>query len=210
MILIQLIFLLVFLPLSGTDAASVPERGRLFRENKLLKAEHDLAIDQQIYLVFKPTEKKIHIKASGVILKELLVENCKVWGPLIPLKPLKLVKKSALSKPKRTIIRPKENDGVDPLEFKVLEIDEMPARYCLHFDEGVWVYIRSTPDGVISHFLNISSSLKSYIITKPLVTIWNALHRKTFTEMDIYLSQKDAKSLYWVLTEGSLCIIYHG
>lgn len=205
--LLKFIFLLIVLSFSA-EATSVHERDRLIWENKLLKSELQLATNPQIYAIFDLREKKIQIKARGTVLKELSIECFKLWGASIQPEPMTVVGKSSFFKPKRTKIKPKKNNEEITSELHALEIDDMPVRYRLNFGDCIWLYIRPKPDGIISGLFNISFYLKSFI-SRPMITIWNTLRQKTFTEIDIYLSEKDSKFLFWALPEGLQCIIYN-
>jgi hypothetical protein len=205
MLSLKFILLLAVLSLSA-EPAPVPEMDRLIRESRLLKSEHQLARMPQIYVIFDLMEKKIRIKARGAVLKELSVEYFNLWGAPIEPKTFTLVKKTAFFKPKKTKIKPKKNDE-GTIEPHTLEVGDMPVRYRLNFDGCVWLYVRSKPEGVISGLLTIFSHLKASVITRPIGTLWNALRRQTFSEIDIYLTEKDAKSLYWALPEGLRCVI---
>jgi hypothetical protein len=41
-----------------------------------------------------------------------------------------------------------------------------------------------------------------------LGTLWYALRGESFTEIVIYLSENDARSLYWAFQEGYGCVIW--
>ena len=204
---LKFIFLLIVLSF-GAEATYVPERDRLIWENKLLKSELQLASNSQIYAIFDLREKKIQINARGTVLKELSIEYFKLWGASIRPEPITVVGKSSFFKPKRTKIKPKKNDEEIPSELHALEIDDMPVRYRLNFGDCIWLYIRPKPDGIISGLFNIFSYPKSFI-TRPMITLWNTLRQKTFTEIDIYLSEKESKFVFWALSEGLQCIIYN-
>ena len=207
MILFRLLFL-CFLLVRGVEAAPLPESDRLVRENNLLKSEHQLAKTPQIYVLFNLIEKKIFIKARGTALKELTVDSYKVWGASIQVKPMTLVNKDALIEPERKEIKPAKEGEEPSSEPQALQVGDMPARYRLSLNDGVWLYVRPKAEGTMSTVLNVLSSLKSYLIIKPIGTLWHALHGKSFTEIVIYLNENDARSLYWAFQEGYGCIIW--
>lgn len=178
----------------------------LIRENRLLESELKLAGKPDIYFIFNLTEKKVQFKAKGVVLKELPVENIKLWGLPVQPEPLKLIKKTTLLKPKRAKIRPTKINE-DSFELEALELEDMPARYRLTMENDVWLYVRPEPDGILSKIFYGVSILKSYI-SRPVLSLWNTLWGRTFTEIDITVDEKDARALYWSFTEGLSCIIY--
>lgn len=207
MVVYKLLFLCLFLALR-VEAAPIPELDRLVRENNLLKSEHQLAKTPQVYVLFDLVEKKIFIKARGTVLKELPIDSFRLWGTPIQANPLTLLKKDAFIKPERKEVIPKTDDEETTSELEVLQIGDMPARYRLSLDGTIWLYVRPKAEGTMSTLLNILSSLKSYLIVKPMGTLWHALRGESFTEIVIYLSENDARSLYWAFQEGSDCMIW--
>lgn len=203
----RFIFLFIILFFS-MEAASATEIQRLMQENRLLKSEYQLARTSQIYILFDLVGKKVQMKARGILLKELPVEKFNLWGASVQPAPLILRKKATLLKPKRIRIKPKKNNEDTSSDIQVFEVEDMPVRYRLDFDNGIHLYIRPKPEGVRSGILTLFSHLKSYGVTMPLGTLWNALGKKTFTELNIYLSPEDARALYWAMPEGSPCVIY--
>jgi hypothetical protein len=206
MVFYKLLFLCLFLAV-GVEATPTPELDRLVRENNLLKSEHQLAKTPQVYVLFDLVEKKILVKARGTVLKELSIDSFGIWGKLIQVKPLSLLKKDALIKPERKEIKPNKDDEETTSELEVLQVGEMPARYRLSLDEHIWLYVRPKAEGTLSTLLNVLSSLKSYLIIKPMGTLWHALRGESFTEIVLYLSENDARSLYWAFEEGYGCVI---
>lgn len=192
----------------GIKAISAQEIYRLAQENEFLKSELQLTRTRQIYILFHLVQQKVQIKAKGILLKELPIEEFTLWGAMIQPRPITLKNKAALIEPKRKKIKPKENEEEDLDEVQFLRIEEMPVRYRLDFDRGIHLYIRPRPVGGLSSLLTLFSYLKSYGLTKPMGMLYNALRGKPFTEIDIYLSPEDAKSLYWSMVEGTKCIIY--
>ncbi len=207
MVFYKLLFLCLFLAVR-VEAAPAPELDRLVRENNLLKSEHQLAKTPQVYVLFDLVEKKIFIKARGTVLKELSIDSLRIWGASIQVKPLTLLKKDALIEPGRKEIKPAKEGEETTSELEALQVGDMPARYRLSLDGNIWLYVRPKAEGTLSTVLNILSSLKSYLIIKPLGTLWHALRGESFTEIVLYLSENDARSLYWALQEGYGCMIW--
>ena len=111
-------------------------------------------------------------------------------------------------KPERKEIKPKTDDQEDSSEAEALQLEDMPARYRLNLNAGIQLYVRPTSTGILSTLVNMAASLKSYLIIRPLRMLWNGLRRQSFTEIVIYLSDMDARSLYWSFQEGIQCIIW--
>jgi hypothetical protein len=202
-------FLILFFIFS-LSAVAVPasEEDRLVEKKSLWRSEYQLAKTPQIYLIFELREKKILIKARGVVLRELPIASCTLWGTPVQPKPLALLSKSAVIKPKRTEVKPAQKDEENPSALHALQVEDMPARYRLNFDGGIRVYVKPKSDGVLLTFFNLFSSLKSYLVTRPIGFLWNELQGENFTEIVVYLREKDARSLYWAFQEGFSCIIW--
>jgi len=207
MVFFKLLFLCLFL-VRGVEAAPLPELDRLVRENTFLKSEHQLAKTPQVYVLFDLVEKKIFIKARGTELKELSIDSLGIWGASIQVKPMTLLKKDALIEPTRKEIKPAKEGEETTSELQALQVADMPARYRLSLDGNIWLYVRPKAEGTLSTLLNIFSSLKSYLIIRPIGTLWYALRGERFTEIVIYLSESDARSLYWAFQEGYGCVIW--
>jgi len=207
MVFIRLLFLSLFLTL-GVEAAPAAELDQLARENNLLKSEHQFAKTIHVYVLFDLVEKKIFIKVRGTVLKELPITSLKIWGAPISVKPMTLLKKDAFIEPGRKEIKPAKEGEETTSELQALQVGDMPARYRLSLDGNIWLYVRPRAEGTLSTLLNTLSSLKSYVIIKPMGTLWHALRGESFTEVVIYLSENDARSLYWAFQEGYGCVIW--
>jgi len=207
MVFIRLLFLSLFLTL-GVEAAPAAELDQLARENNLLKSEHQFAKTPHVYVLFDLVEKKIFIKVRGTVLKELPITSLKIWGAPISVKPMTLLKKDAFIEPGRKEIKPAKEGEETTSELQALQVGDMPARYRLSLDGNIWLYVRPRAEGTLSTLLNTLSSLKSYLIIKPLGTLWYVLRGGSFTEIVVYVSENDARSLYWTFQEGYGCVIW--
>jgi hypothetical protein len=204
-------FILLLILFASTEVSSGPEADRLLEENSLLKAEVQLAKLPKIYVIFDLAAKNIAIKARGILLKELPVESYSRWGTPVPPRSLRLLSKTALVKPERKEIIPKAEgteDTEDISEPVALQLEDMPLRYELILDQGIQISVKPRSTGVISTLFNLVASLKSYLMTRPLRTLWNALRGKSFTEIVLVMDENDARSLYWSFQEGFQCIIW--
>ena len=141
-------------------------------------------------------------------MKELSIDSLRIWGASIQVEPMTLLKKDALIEPERKEIKPAKEGEETASELQALQVGDMPARYRLSLDDTIRLYVRPKAEGTLSTLLNVLSSLKSYLIIRPLGTLWYALRGESFTEIVIYLSENDARSLYWAFQEGYGCVIW--
>jgi hypothetical protein len=200
----RFICLLIVLLISA--GAECSEREKVKKEHELLKSELKLASKPNIYFIFDIEKRKIYFKARGTVLRELGIEDVKLWGDTVATKPHSLLKKSTLFKPGRSRI--KKGDGSTDDEFKIdaLELEDMPAHYTLYMDEGVSIFIRPESEGLFSWVCNIGYLIKRYV-SRPVFTVLNTLRGKPFSAIDVVLDKKDAQALYWAFSEGSEGII---
>ncbi len=205
---LQFLILLFIFSLCAEAAPAAEENGYVGKD-ALWRSEYQLARTPQIYLIFEFPEKKILVKVRGVVLKDLPIESYTLWGTPLQPKPRILLSKNAIIKSERPETIPtQKNDEENPSALQAFQVEDMPARYRLNFEGGIRLYVRPKSDGVLSTVLNLFSSLKSYLFTRPLGIVWNGLRGKSFTEIVMYLKEKDARSLYWAFQEGFPCIIF--
>jgi hypothetical protein len=201
--------LLLFIIFSvSAGAASPAGEDRAGGRNSLWQSEVQLARTPQIYLLFALADNKIWVKARGIVLREMPVASCSVWGTPVPPNPLVLLSKSAIRKPQRTEIKPAPKEEQDTSAPPAIQVEDMPARYRLNFAGGIRIYVRPVSAGVLSTVLNLFAGLKSFFATRPIGFLWNQIHGESFTEIAVQVSERDAQSLYWAFQEGSSCIIW--
>jgi hypothetical protein len=202
------LLLLLFIYAVSAEAASPADQDRTPGKNALWQSEYLLARTPQIYLIFDLSEKKVLIKAKGLVLRELPIESYSVWGTPVQPKLLPLISKSALLKPKRAELKPAQKDENNSPVLQALQVEDMPARYRLNFAGGIRIYVRPESEGALLSLANLFSSLKSHLFIRPIGFLWNKLSGENFIEIAVYLKEKDAKSLYWAFQEGFTCIIW--
>jgi len=195
-------FILLSIILLTVEPSPGSEADRLMEENSTLKAEVQLAKSSKIYVLFDLPAKKISMKARGILLKELAVESCSQWGAPVQPRPLPLLGKTALVKPEKKEIKPKIEAAENALEPEVLQLEDMPVRYHLKFDDGIQISVKPKSAGMISTLFNLAASLHSCLITRPMGALWRGLRGQSFTEIVVELSENDARSLYWSFPEG--------
>jgi len=206
--ILSLIYILFALFISSSATADV-----LNSKEELLKYEIKLARKPQIYFMLNLEEKKIYIKARGIILKEIPVYDIRFWGDILRVQPYLMFKKSAFSTPMRDKINPEEidkeennNDEKKKFELKALELSDMPASYTLSLDENVFISVKPIHKSMVMRLFADAYSLNWYV-AKPLYTVWNTIRNKPYTAIQLLLKKEDAQSLYWSFVEGGKIII---
>jgi len=186
----------------------------LYEEQEILKSELQLAKTKNIYFVFDLRDKQVLIKSRGITLKEMRIDDLRLWGrPVEPFIYI-LLKKDTLAKPKREKIEPKKEQKDEKFEIKALELDDMPKRYRLTLspinqpDERIAITVRGTSSGKVS-IISKSLSLAVWYMSRPLFTLWYHIRGKPFTALYLTLQEEDSRSIYWSFTEGAECIIYN-
>lgn len=205
MLFLQIV-LILFLSLEISDPI-ISDTKKFLNENILLRSEYDLAKKSQIYVVFNLAQKKVFIKARGLILKEYPILSYNRWGYKVIPRPLKLMEKGWLVRLERKKIVPSKDDSKIYLDQDFFDVNDMPSRYKLKWDGSVWIFVRPESKKILSRILNLLSIIKSFII-KPFNSLIYALIGKKYTEIEIYLDENDSKSLFWSLQQGYQCIIF--
>lgn len=203
----RLPLILLFISLLAGSASAGDDKDKYIRENRLLEEELALARKPDIYFVFNLKEKKACIKARGIPLRELQINDFRFWGSPVSGNVYRLKKKSTFIKPGREVIKPGESKEKDNFEIDALELADMPSRYTLVLEGGVNIFIRPQTEGILSGIGNFFHTSMRFLI-RPLSMLWYALRGKPYTAIDIILDRNDARAVYWSLSEGSGAIIY--
>mgnify|MGYP000157704149 CR=1 FL=1 len=184
------------------------EMAPLLIKSLLLNQELKLASAPQIYFLLNLNEKKIELKARGLILKEWKIARIRRWGTHPELKILTLEKKSALFAPKRKKIKPGEIQSSGTFELEALELKDMPTVYTLRFKEGVKIYVRPGAKKLAGHLASVGFFLRWYGWF-PLESLFSRISKKRIKLIEITLaSGEEAKAMYWGLLEGMKGLIY--
>jgi hypothetical protein len=205
MIRLQIIFFVIAL-IAGPASAD-DDKERYVRENRLFEEELTLANKPDIYFVFNLNEKMAYIKARGIQLRELQMNDLHCWGSPVSGIVYHLSKKNSFFKPGREMITPGESKDKDNFKIEALELADMPSRYTLVFDGGMQIWIRSSTEGIASRIGNIFYTAMSFFI-RPISMLWYMLKGKPYSAFDMVLDKNDARAIYWSLSEGSCAIIY--
>jgi hypothetical protein len=196
----------LILSLSSIPAAA-DEKTKTAEMNRLLEAEATLAKAPSSYFIMDFGEKGVFLKVRGIVLKKWELKKVKFWGKPVSIKALKLLKKSAWFPPKRKTIVP-GNDEQGNVDLGVLEVKDMPSLYSLTFPGRTRIEVRAKSANFFLFFRKVGSVFRRYTYL-PLKTLWLALRKKSFTEIELVVdNEKDSKGLFWAFLEGQSCIIY--
>jgi len=196
----------LFIPLMTADAVSIGKDSITY-ENQLLETELRIAETPHIYFIFDLKDKKIHLKARGLVFRELKIETLRLWGNASVAKAASLIKKSALFSLKRGMIKPGSRNDGEQFSIETLELKDMPTNYTLVLEENISISVRSKPTDMISSLWSIQYPAKWYL-TRPVLTAWHAVWGKPFTSLEIVLEKNDARTLYWSFLEGMKGIVF--
>jgi hypothetical protein len=188
----------------------------LKKTNRLLEAELSLAKAPGTYMVIDIEGRTVSLKARGIVLRQWPIKKTRSWGKAVPLAVMKLEGKSALSEPERPNITPGKEDkkseaegAKDPVDLGVLELKDMPVHFSLDFGKGIRVSVRPRTGRFWPVLVNIAKRI-SWHTYLPLKTIWFALRKKSFMEIELVMpTEKDAQGIYWSFTYGQNAIILH-
>ncbi len=205
--MMRLQLILLFISLIAGPASAGDDKEIYIRENRLLEEELTLARKPDIYFVFNLKEKMAYIKARGIHLRELQINDFHCWGSPVSGNVYRLRKKSTFFKPGREMIKPGESKEKDNFKIEALELADVPSRYTLVLDGGLTIFIRPLTEGIVSGIGNLFYTSMRFLI-RPISMLWNMLRGTPYTAIDIVLDKNDARAVYWSLSEGSGAIIY--
>lgn len=215
-----LYLLLLLCTLLAPAVVGADDLDTLKSENQRLRAEYELAAKQKLYFVFDLPAKKVQFKASGIAVAELPVQRTTVWGQIGGEDKLRTVAaKRSFVTPKRDTVKivPPEGTAAKPeteepksepkkFELEALELSDMPSSFQVRFDDGLLLSVIPDPEGFFTRALSILVKTFWYL-SRPLISDWNFIHKKTYTEILLTMPPKDAQLLYWSLADGSSCIL---
>lgn len=184
------------------------EIGLLLIKDLVLKQELELASKPQLYFLFNLREKRLELKARGLLLKEWKISRIRRWGTHPAIKILTLEKKSALFAPKRRKIKPGETQNNGSFELETLEVKDMPTVYTLRFDDGLKIYVRPGPKKLGGYITSTGFFLRWYGWF-PIKNLFFFIFKKPPKLIEISLvSGEEAKAIYWALFEGIKGLIF--
>jgi len=206
---------------------------QVVKENIFLAEELSLAKNPQYYFVLNLKEKKIELRARGMVLKSWAARDIRYTGPAVPLKVTTLAQKTALKPPKRLLINPAENQAQesstakpqekkeekagqektaaasgsgssDNFEVQALEITDMPTSYELIMDNGLQVSIRTKGKEKSRQ----QRELISWYVLRPIKNLLSS-KKEIKPKMIIYFEkERDAQGLYWAFIDGLKGLIW--
>jgi len=204
-----LLVLLVLLLGPGL-AAAAPNPEQLASARELLAAELPLARGTKVYFLIDLDRSVVTFKASGVSLAELPILVQRTWGPASANSATRLLDKDALFEPQREVIRipqPGQTPEIrKPADLPALELSDMPVRFRLYLADGTILRIGPRSGGGFGRGLDGLRSL-GWLLTRPLISDWNFVRRRPYTEVRLALEADDARLLFWSLSEGADCLI---
>jgi len=166
-----------------------------------------LANSAELYFIVTIGEKRIDLKAKGILLRTWKIEKIRLWGDPVLSNPVSLIKKTTLFPPKREEIKPDKTVEESPYELEALELGDMPSSYTLSLERNLSIYIHPKSTGWTSHLRKIGSAIRWYFYP-PVKTVWTKANKKPYTAFEITLENKEeSKSFYWVLSKNSPFII---
>lgn len=203
-----LVFLLFFALRSNVQPQEKQETAELFLRSQVLKAELELASKPSLYFLLNLKEKKLALKARGMVLKEWKLDQVKRWGLHPPVRILTLEKKSALFAPKRKKIKPGETQNRGSFELETLELKDMPTIYTLRFSEGLKIYVRPNLKTLPGYLARVGFFFRWYGWF-PLQNLFFQIKKKPVMLLEITTaSPEDAKAIYWGLLEGIKGLVF--
>ncbi|MDD8031980.1 MAG: hypothetical protein PHQ25_08295 [Acidobacteriota bacterium] len=210
-------------PPSTDKLKGLPEETiKILKENKFLEEELKLAGKPAYYFVINLKEKKVDLKARGMVLKSWNFSDLRYSGKPVPLKVTSLTHKTALDPPERKIIQPDEEQDKDEkemnemkesqpeatgtFEVEALELADMPSSFDLNFDDGLKISIQSK-SGLKETFHQTWENILWYT----WYPIKHFIIRKSELKprLVIYFeNQREAQAIYWAFIDGIKGIIW--
>ncbi len=200
------LLLLLTLPLAF---AAEPDPTALRAKNDLLKAEFELARQPLVYFHFELKAHRVLFKSRGIQLAELSVTEVQYWGALPAPQVRTLVSRTGggdSKRPQLQVPSPGEERETQPLEAQAWELGDMPTAFTAVLDDGVRLRLRPAPQSWLGQ-LPATVDRLSWYLRQPLLSIWNSLRGKPYTEVRIVLQPQDVQRLYWSFVEQGRCLI---
>jgi len=220
-----LFLLLAFSALLIADATAADDLTKLTAENTLLRAEYDLARKGQVYLYLDLEQRQCEIRASGLVMATLPIDEVRPWGPL-PEPGLQIVAEKDRV-PEREKIQIPPPGGEEPakpapppptdpnakpeerrFDVQATEVTDMPTSYTLWLEGGGVIVVKSQVE---------AADWKSRLLQRFERPLWKISHalrasraafkNQSYTELTLIMKPREAQRLYWVLPIGSAIIL---
>ena len=189
------------------------------RKIERLEREYEIARTSKSYVVFDFEARTVALKAKGMVLKEWPIARVRRWGKATALTAYPLERKSAIHEPKRKDVTPVKNEPEKKIEvtpepkkaggdLDILELEKMPVDYTLWLPDRIRIIARPQRKG-LGAALSWIGRVFSKGIARPIKTIFRAIGKKPFTDIEIvFADKKDAKGVYWSFFEGQPCFLH--
>jgi len=202
-------FLLAAGGLAAGGPAAIESRGP--DRSRALELELAAAKKPAGYAVLNLETKTLELRLRGRTLKKWPILSVGLRGRTIETESVKLLRKSAWTKPRRTNITPGEKDKDEKnkkdSEPEVLEAGDMPARFRMVLEKGISITINPRKGNLLRRLGDFGGSIlrSAYM---PLKTLWCAVAGKDYTEIRVSVgTEAEAKAVYWALQDGIQAII---
>ena len=195
-------------PLGAEESLS-----QLESTNRLLRAELDLARTKQLYFFCDLNGRRLQFKTAGLAVAELPITGMRVWGRLSTAPLHRVTAKIAPFSPEREKVgqvadakKEEKKEESKPFEIKALEITDMPTSFRIVFDDGLSISVQPAAENNLGKWAE-KSRLFFWYLAQPLISNWNFLHGKPYTELHLTLAAKDVQLLHWSLAEGAALLL---
>jgi hypothetical protein len=178
------------------------ERQSLFWQNKIVEAELSLAKANSVYFVVDLAHNVFLFKAKGIILREWKIEDFRCRPLAWPIITTSVLKKKALTVPRRKFIDPKKAEEIGSYEPDSLESNDMPADYQIYLEHEIVVHVTSGKESLFSflRFWDLSFQLAAYDAAK---SFWEAIFKPRAGYIRLRMESKsESKTLCWSLFNG--------
>ncbi len=199
----------LFLILLPPTLAAEPDPRVLQAKHALLRAEYELARQTLVYFHFDLEGRRVLFKSRGLPLTELPMVEVRRWGPRSAVQVRTLVARTSGGEPERPRVRaPAVGEAEKPrtLEIQALELQDMPTAFTAVLDDGTRLHLRPAAQSWID-LLPAALDGATWYLSRPLISVWNFLRRKPYTEVRIVLQPRDVQRLYWSFVEEGRCLV---
>ena len=183
---------------AAAPARSAEDARSLWRENRRLQAEAVLAATPKPYFELDLEQRHISLKARGMVLLEVPVQEQGIWGRRLAIGPTSVVRRDALARP---AVRTGDDKTPETLDEQLLELADMPSAYKLGLAGDVDVEVIPLATGRWPIWRQ-RIGVWRWRLMRPLVTLRQRRERHETTAIFLILKPEDARRLYWTLFEG--------
>jgi hypothetical protein len=181
------------------SAAADDDVRALWRENRRLAAEVELAKGPKSYFVLDLGARTAALRVRGMTLAEWPLEKALVWGKRLRTAPLALERKDALPRP---AVVPGEEKSAANLDAQILEVGDMPAAYRVGLEGNVEIRVIPAPGASLREGVLHAARLLRWRLLRPLRTLEDRRSRREATYVLLVLRADDARAVYWSFYEG--------